>query len=127
MRRVGIGVVLVAGAAVGCGGGSLSGGGFATTPGQSVLTPAVVKVTLTSKGGGFRLPQPAGAACDAAVWAYTISLDASQIAYDGCRVVGDQSLAESYVPWMNHFPITGPQLETLTAAATAGFRVRPRS
>jgi len=105
----------------GCGGGSLPGpsGGFATTPGQSVLTSAVVKVTLTSKGGGFNLPEPAGAACDAAVWAYTISFDTSEIAFDGCRLNGDQSLAESYVPWMNHFPITGPQLETLTAAVHA--------
>ena len=105
----------------GCGSGSLSGGGggFATATGSSVLTPAVRKVTLTSKGGGFYVPPPAGAACDAGLWSYTFSLDTQQLAFDGCRLVGDQSLPESYVPAMDQFPITDPQFQTLTAAIAA--------
>lgn len=118
MRRVGIGVLVAV--AIGCGGGLGSpSGAFATAPGSSVLTPAVRKVTLTSKGGGFSLPPPAGAGCDAGLWSYIFSIDTKQLAFDGCRIVGDTSLPGSYVPAMDQFPITDPQFQTLTAAVGA--------
>jgi len=110
--------VLAALAAGGCGGGNLTGE-FATAPGSSVLTPAIRKVTLTSNGGGFHGSPPAGAACDPSHWSYTLPLDTKRLAFTGCRIVGDQSLPESYVPAMDDFSITDAQFETATAAVRA--------
>src|SRR4051794_6751377 len=69
--------VVIALAGAGCGGGSLPTEAamtdFATTPGRTVLTPAVRTVILTSSGGGFHRSPPAGAACDPSHWSYLLS------------------------------------------------------
>src|ERR1043166_2267243 len=90
MRRVGIGVLV---AVVGCGGGLGSPSGeFATTPGSSVLTPAVLRGTLTGKGGGL-----GGGTCSAAsvcigpLFSYTLSLDTKRLAFNGSQLQSDPS------------------------------------
>lgn len=115
MRRGWIaGVVVLAG----CGSGSLSGD-LAITPGDSVLTAGVRNVILSSSGGGFHASPPAGAVCDPSHWSYLIAFEQKRLAFSGCRVQGDASLPESYVPAMDNIPLDAPQLETLTAAVHA--------
>jgi hypothetical protein len=104
--------------AIGCGGSSLSGGGFATTPDQSVLTPAVVKVTLTSKGGGLSGGGQCSAAgvCVGGVFSYTLSLDTKRLAFNGSVYEGNPPM---WVPVMDDVGLSASQLETLTGAARA--------
>jgi hypothetical protein len=109
-------------ALAGCGSGSLSGtssGEFATTPGDSVLTASVRNAILSSTGGGFHGWPAAGAACDPSHWSYLVAFEQKRLAFSGCRVQGDASLPESYVPAMDNINLDAPQLETLTAAVHA--------
>jgi hypothetical protein len=112
-------LVLVALAGWGCG-GSVDGGpgGFATTPDASVLTPAVVRVTLTSKGGGL------GGGSDASrtgwvvsPYSYTLSLDTKRLAFTGWFIQGDGPGPP--VSTMDDVNLTDPEFQTLVAAARA--------
>jgi len=109
-------MALVAGS---CGGGldgNGASGGFATAPGSSVLTPAVVKLTLTS-GAGFGGPGcTAAGVCIEPVFSYTLSLDTKRLAFNVSLLQGDPPMA---VPVMDAVGLSASQLETLTAAARA--------
>ena len=102
----------------GCGGAVVGPSpGFATAPDSSVLTPAVRKVTLTSKGGGLGGgPCSAAGVCLTAIWSYTLSLDTKRLAFDGSVSQGNPLMG---VPVMDDVALSAPQFETLTAAARA--------
>ena len=115
MRRVGIGMLMVV---AGCGGGLGSPpGDFATAPGSSVLTPAVRKVTLTSKGGGLGGGQcSAAGVCVGPVFSYTLSLDTKRLAFNGSVFEGDPIMT---VLVMDEVGLSASQFEMLTAVARA--------
>jgi hypothetical protein len=117
MGWVRIGLMLALGG-WGCGGTGVSPSPeFATAPDGSVLTPAVRKVTLTSKGGGIGGGpcSPAGV-CPRLVWSYTLSLDTKRLAFDGYLSQGGPTMP---VLAMDDVSLSAPQFETLTAAARA--------
>ncbi len=116
MGWVRIGLMLAL-AGWGCGGTVGPSPGFATAPDSSVLTPAVRKVTLTSKGGaiGGVVCSPAGV-CLNPFWSYTLSFDTKRLALDGHLWQVDPIVA---VPVMADVALSAPQFETLTAAARA--------
>src|SRR4029079_5016079 len=72
----------------GCEGSSLGEGSFATTPGQSVLTSKVSKVTVSSTGGGLEGPDPVGGACDPGEWTLAVTFDDGMLTWDRCDVAG---------------------------------------
>jgi hypothetical protein len=113
-----VGMVVVVAFAGGCGGsvGSGMSAEFATAPDSSVLTPAVRKVTLTSKGGGLGGGQcsPAGV-CIGAVFSYTLSLDTKQLVFAG-STFSDPTMA---VPTVNDVGLTDVELQTVTTAVRA--------
>ena len=83
----------------GCNSAAMTGG-FATTPGDSVLVGGVTRVTLTSLGGGFHGNPPSGAACDPSKWEYTVNFGDQTQFSNTCSVTGDGTAPTDYVPDM---------------------------
>jgi hypothetical protein len=105
----GVGVALLVAFAGGCGAsvGSGMSAEFATSPGNRVLTPAVRKVTLTSKGGGLGGAGP---------WSYTLSLDTKRLAFTGSTLEGEPPMP---VPTVDDVSLADQEFSTVTAAAGA--------
>jgi len=100
--------------------------GTTTTPGDSVLTSAVVAATFQSTAPGFSAPLPSGAACDPGVWTYAITLATHDVSWSGCAVNGPQTDPGSYAPATIDHPLDSTQWATVHAAL-AGVTVSDRN
>jgi hypothetical protein len=68
--------------------GGCSSGTLPTGPGESVLGADAIAFTVESSGGGLVPPLPAGAACDPALWWYTVRFKTAEFIWDRCDVLG---------------------------------------
>jgi hypothetical protein len=94
----------------GCDGSSLGDGPFTTTPGQSVLTAKVSKVTVSSTGGGFVGPRPAGAPCDPGQWTLSVTFDGGVLTWDRCDVAGTGEGSADYTVATGTRTLSGTEL-----------------
>jgi hypothetical protein len=90
-----------------------------TTPGSSVFSPEVTQASLRSLGGGFGPLTPDGAACQLGVATFTVVLGPPTLTFSRCQVVGDYSVAASYMPQSGQIPLNPAQLATVRAALGA--------
>jgi hypothetical protein len=82
----------IAAVLAGCG----SGSGLTMFPGASILTPAVVRATFASPGGGYGPQTPVGAACVAGAFSYVVSLPDHTVSSSSCAVNGSYDDPASY-------------------------------
>jgi hypothetical protein len=103
-----------------------TGGAFATQPGKSVAVAGLTSATLTSHGGGLPRPQPAGAACDAHLWSYTLDLEGSSLSWSDCRVEGDWEDPASFTVDNGSRPLSASERGSVERALR-GVRVSART